>query len=63
MVSLSDDTDVVVGVRAREEDLKFNEAVLDFTMRRPLRTQSFFCDEGCERHDAEAMAKLRTGID
>ena len=53
--SLSVETDVVVGIEAQY--LGFNDFVLDYTYRRPLKTQSFFTQPGGDRHDADKYAR------
>ena len=53
--SLSLETDVVVGIEA--QDLGFNDFVLDYTYRRPLKCQSFFTQPGGDRHDADSYAR------
>ena len=63
MRSLALESDVIVGIRAAAADLRFNESVLDCTLRRCLAIGSFFCDADGSRHDPAAAAKTRTEVD
>ena len=58
IASLAQETDIIVGVRPSEEDMRFNEIVLDCTVRRALHVGSYFCDPGGPRYSAiESEAK------
>ena len=58
--SLALECDVLVGVQP--QDLSFNSCVLDVTIRRALRTQSFFTEPGGSRHNPESDAAMRESI-
>ena len=58
--SLALECDILVGVQP--QDLSFNRCVLDFTVRRQLRTHSFFTDPSGSRHQPESHAAMQESV-
>ena len=57
--SLALEANSIVSIEPSQQDIAFNDFVLDFTVRRPLAARSFFKDNGGLRFDADSDAALR----
>ena len=58
--ALAAEADVLVGVEA--VNVAYRECVLDFTVRRPLKVQSFFVDPGAARYRPQVWNAMQAGV-
>ena len=63
MEHLALEADTTIGVSLSEGDRKFNQMILDNTVRRPLLVQSFFTEPGGSRHDADSHQRMREQLE